>query len=159
LLRSARNDEQESRTPTNAVQQPPRLAARHAPVRARSPVGVPPRRLRSRPNATAQLQLTRFPGHGRSARPRWFERRHAFFAGITRAFLPQSSEFQLADRSSCRPDVSCRSRPGAEVTSPPRGNRPAPPAGVEPDGVLVRERDSQYVTKTGTVVKIASSLP
>jgi hypothetical protein len=32
------------------------------PLRARSPAGVPPRHLRQRPNATAQLQFTRFPG-------------------------------------------------------------------------------------------------
>ena len=32
-----------SGTPTNAVQQPPRLATRLAPCKARSPVGVPPR--------------------------------------------------------------------------------------------------------------------
>jgi hypothetical protein len=31
------------RTPTNAVYQPPHLAMRRAPCRARSPVGVPPR--------------------------------------------------------------------------------------------------------------------
>ena len=32
------------------------------PLRARSPAGVPPRHLRQRPNATAQLQFTRFLG-------------------------------------------------------------------------------------------------
>jgi hypothetical protein len=32
------------------------------PLRARSPAGVPPRHLRQRPNATAQLQFTHFLG-------------------------------------------------------------------------------------------------
>ena len=34
------------------------------PLRARSPAGVPPRHLRQRPNATAQLQFTHFLGRG-----------------------------------------------------------------------------------------------
>jgi len=73
LRRSAANppyeEKQESGTPTNAVQQPPRLAARHRPRGGGSPVGVPPRHLRQRPNATAQLQPRDFRGLGRRARP------------------------------------------------------------------------------------------
>ena len=40
-----------------------------APSGARSPLGVPPRHLRQRPNATAQLEPRDFPGLVRSARP------------------------------------------------------------------------------------------
>ena len=43
--------------------------ARHAPIRARSPLGVPPRHLRQRPNATAQLEPRDFLERVRSARP------------------------------------------------------------------------------------------
>ena len=109
-----RNDEKESGTPKGAVQQPPCLAARRGPCGSRSPLGVPPRHLRSRPNATAQLEPRDFPGQARSAQPRWFERSrashrtftqgrrpafHASLAGVTRALLSQSSEIAPAVRS------------------------------------------------------------
>jgi len=56
-------------------------------------------------------------------------------AGVTRAFQSPSSEHAPADRSSCRPDVSCRSRPGTAVTSrrprePHSLRRPCHPTGV-----------------------------
>ncbi len=45
-------------------------ASRHgARLAARSPLGVPPRHLRQRPNATAQLEPRDFPGTVRSVRP------------------------------------------------------------------------------------------
>jgi hypothetical protein len=137
MLRCARetSKKQESGTPTNAVQQPPRLTARHrphpyppprfTPSLARrgphfagegmggggSPVGVPPRHLRQRPNATAQLQPRDFRGLGRRARPDGSkDARVATFsartvrtahvtAGVTRAFLSPSSEIAPAVRS------------------------------------------------------------
>jgi hypothetical protein len=91
--------------------------------RARSPPGVPPRHLRRRPNATAQLQLTHFLG------------RNELGAGVTRALPSQCSGFYPAGRSSCRPGVLARSRPGAEVTSrrsrePHSPRPPESPAGV-----------------------------
>ena len=57
------------------------------PLRARSPAGVPPRHLRQRPNATAQLQFTRFLG------------RYSLGTGVTRSLPPQCSGFYPADRS------------------------------------------------------------
>ena len=66
------------------------IRARLALIAARSPDGVPPRYLRPRTNAAAQLQNalpgTRLP------------------AGVTRRPLSQSSD-KVADRSSCRPGV------------------------------------------------------
>ncbi len=47
------------------------------PLRGRSPLGVPPRRLRQRPNATAQLEPRDFLGTRSARPPRWFERRSA----------------------------------------------------------------------------------
>ena len=43
----------------------------------RSPLGVPPRHLRQRPNATAQLEPRDFLGTRSERPPRWFERRSA----------------------------------------------------------------------------------
>ena len=82
---------------------------------ARSPVGVPPRRLLRRANATAQLQI----------RASWdlVGRTIPMVRKIVRSqrALPAPScpspASVLADRSSCRPGVFSRSRPGAEVTS------------------------------------------
>ena len=54
----------------------------HERFRARSPIGVPPRRLRQRPNAAAQLQFTRFLG------------RDSIGAGVTRSLPSQYSEHQ-----------------------------------------------------------------
>ena len=105
---------------------------------ARSPVGVPPRRLLRRTNATAQLQIRaswdlvgpRDPKGSNNL----VRKTARCSAGVTRSFLSQSSEL-LADRSSCRPGVYPRSRPGAEVTSrrprePLSLRQPASPAGV-----------------------------
>ncbi len=73
----------------------------------------------------------RFLGPGRSARPRWFERSCTFFAGVTRSFLSQSSEFFTrrpvivpAGRILPKPPGSGGDEP------PPAGTAPAPPAGV-----------------------------
>jgi hypothetical protein len=59
-----------------------------------------------------------------------------------------------ADRSSCRPGVLPRSRPGAAVTShrprePHSPRQPASPAGVLYEGEMIRWN----VTKRGTIVK------
>ncbi len=100
---------------------------------ARSPVGVPPRRLLQRANATAQLQI----------RASWdlVGRTIPMVRKIVRSqralpapSCPSPASF-LADRSSCRPGVYPRSRPGAEVTSlhprePLSLRPPASPAGV-----------------------------
>ena len=48
-----------------------------ARLAARSPLGVPPRHLRQRPNATAQLEPRDFLGTRSERPPRWFERRSA----------------------------------------------------------------------------------
>jgi hypothetical protein len=89
------------------------------PLRARSPAGVPPRHLRQRPNATAQLQFTRFLG------------RNELGMGVTHPRPSQcSGRYEPAGRSSCRPGVLARSRPGAGVTAPPAGTALAPSAGV-----------------------------
>jgi hypothetical protein len=66
------------------------LRARLALIAARSPDGVPPRYLRPRTNAAAQLQNA-LPGT-------WLS------AGVSRRPLSQSSD-KVADRSSCRPGV------------------------------------------------------
>ena len=111
---------------------------REAWERARSPVGVPPRRLLRRPNATAQLQIRAswdlVGAHDPKGSNNRVRKTLRFSAGVTRSFLSQSSEL-LADRSSCRPGVYPRSRPGAEVTSrrprePLSLRQPASPAGV-----------------------------
>jgi len=66
------------------------IRARLALIAARSPDGVPPRHLRPRTNAAAQLQNA-LPGTRLSA-------------GVIRRPLSQSSD-KVADRSSCRPGV------------------------------------------------------
>ena len=55
-----------------------------------------------------------------------------------------------ADRSSCRPGVSTRSRPGAEVTSPHPREPHSLRQPVSPAGVLLRERDGTNVTTART---------
>ncbi len=80
-----------SRTPPGACLPMVRaIRARLALIAARSPDGVPPRYLRPRANAAAQLQNA-LPGT-------WLS------AGVTRRPLSQSSD-KVADRSSCRPGV------------------------------------------------------
>ncbi len=104
--------------------------AARPPRGGRSPVGVPPRRLRQRPNATAQLQ-PRASGDEVGPRSPDGSKDRALSQGLTRKRFPSraspralpapcsspSSELALADRSSCRPGVSCRSRPRTAVTS------------------------------------------
>ena len=79
------------------------IRARFALIAARSPDGVPPRHLRPRANAAAQLQNA-LPGTRLSA-------------GVIRRLLSQSSD-KVADRSSMPAGRFPVSRPGAEVTSP-----------------------------------------
>ena len=111
------------------------------PLRARSPAGVPPRHLRQRPNATAQLQFTRFLG------------RYEVGMGVTHPRPSQcSGRYEPAGRSSCRPGVLARSRPGAGVTAPPAGTALAPANRRHPTGVP-SGRDWPYVTERGTNVK------
>ena len=100
---------------------PPRVrgrteeGARRASSVTRSPVGVPPRRLRQRTNAAAQLQHA-LPGT-------W---RHQ---ALPEARLSQSSE-QLADRSWCRPGVLPEPPENGSDEPPPAGTALAPAAGV-----------------------------
>ena len=82
---------------------------------ARSPVGVPPRRLRQRTNAAAQLQHA-LPGT-------------RLLQALAASRLSQSSEL-LADRSWCRPGVFPEP-PGDGSDEPPSaGTALAPAAGV-----------------------------
>jgi hypothetical protein len=112
-----------SGTPTDAVFHVPYASgARGAPrkgwlaptlrYRARSPVGVPPRFLRQRPNATAQLQFTRFL------------RRNSLGTGVTRSLPSQCSRFPRG------PVVMPAGRFGPEP--PGSGGDEAPPAGTVP---------------------------
>ncbi len=77
---------------------------------------------------------TRFLGPGRSARSRWFERSCAAQRALPAPSCPSPAGCP-ADRSSCRPGVYPRSRPGAAVTSrrprePLSLRQPASPACV-----------------------------
>ncbi len=136
--------------PAGAARATEKSACADPPLRARSPVGVPPRHLRRRTNAPAQLQ---------NALPRtWSERTTPMvrkiariFAGVTRAFLSQSSDV-VADRSSCRPGVYPEPPGSGGDEPPPAGTAPAPPAGVtgcRPFG----ERESRFVPEVRTDVK------
>jgi hypothetical protein len=82
---------------------------------ARSPVGVPPRRLRQRTNAAAQLQHA-LPGT-------------RLLQALPEAGLSQSSEL-LADRSWCRPGVFPEPPGDGSDEPPPAGTALAPAAGV-----------------------------
>ena len=126
------------------------LRARRARSVARSPVGVPPRHLRRRANAPAQLQNA-LPGTWSERTTPMVRKIMRIFAGVTRAFLSQSSDV-VADRSSCRPGVYPEPPGSGGDEPPPAGTAPAPPAGVtgcRPFG----ERDSAYVAEAGTIVK------
>jgi hypothetical protein len=101
--------------PAGAVRATDGLACANPPLRARSPVGVPPRRLLQRTNAAAQLQNA-LPGTRRKM-------------GVTRFCLSQSSD-QVADRSSCRPGVFPEPPGSGGDEPPPAGTALAPPAGV-----------------------------
>jgi hypothetical protein len=97
--------------PSSPARERMKEGARHRPRGGGSPVGVPPRHLRQRPNATAQLQPRDFRGLGRRARPDGSKdarvatlvartvRTARVTAGVTRAFLSPSSEIAPADRS------------------------------------------------------------
>src|SRR6476661_149831 len=82
---------------------------------ARSPVGVPPRRLRQRTNAAAQLQNA-LPGT-------------RLLQALAASRLSQSSEL-LADRSWCRPGVFPEPPGDGSDEPPPAGTALAPAAGV-----------------------------
>ena len=94
------------------------------PLRARSPAGVPPRHLRQRPNATAQLQFTRFLG------------RNSVGAGVTRS-LPSQYSGRCSPQAGRRAGRAflTRSRPGAGLTTPPAGTALAPTDRRHPDGI------------------------
>ena len=112
---------------------------------ARSPLGVPPRHLRQRPNATAQLEPRDFPGQTRSARPDGSKdrahrntRREASRTGlpcVTRGRYPRLTV--PAQRDCTRSPVMMPS--GRVLPKPPesRGDepRPAGTALAPPDGV------------------------
>ena len=145
LDRARTTTNQEGETPTDACSFRPHLRMRPRALisfssacgeagRARSPVGVPPRRLRQRTNAAAQLQHA-LPGT-RSGRTIPMVRKTVrCFAGVTRAVLSQSSEL-LADRSSCRPGVKPEPPESASDEPPPAGTALAPAAGVTRIAVL-----------------------
>jgi hypothetical protein len=145
LDRTRTTTNQEGETPTDACSFRPHLRMRPRALisfssacgeagRARSPVGVPPRRLRQRTNAAAQLQHA-LPGT-RSGRTIPMVRKTVrCFAGVTRAVLSQSSEL-LADRSSCRPGVKPEPPESASDEPPPAGTALAPAAGVTRIAVL-----------------------
>ena len=100
-------------TPADAVFHDPHQRVRRARSVARSPAGVPPRRLLQRTNTAAQFQNA-LPGTQRKT-------------GVTRLYLSQSSD-QVADRSSCRPGVFPEP-PGSKGDKPsPAGTALAPPA-------------------------------
>ena len=81
VANAPRNDEKGKRNaerrscvtsaPCDAARPPPSSSPRAGEDTGggRSPLGVPPRHLRQRPNATAQLEPRDFPGQARSARP------------------------------------------------------------------------------------------
>ena len=139
---------------------PPLRGAR----RGRSPVGVPPRHLRQRPNATAQLQPRDFRGLGRRARPDGSK--DARFAthgrNSSRPTRHRGCYPRLpvpVQRDCTRSPVMMPSGrvlpkpPGSTGDEPmPAGTAPAPPPGGPPDGVLVRERGWGYVTEQRTFV-------
>ena len=88
-----------------------------------SPIGVPPRLLRQRPNATAQVQRA-LPGN------LLVQEKTRRQSGVTCIFAcPSPASFSQAGHRVCR--ASCRSRARAEVTNPQTaGTALAPPAGV-----------------------------
>src|ERR1700722_1009307 len=119
--RNERNKEKKgSGTPAGAcvVMRPHQADTARASSGTHSPSGVPPRHLRQRPNATAQLQLTHFLG------------RNEIGAGVTRSLPSQCSGFPRrpvvvpAGRITPEPPGSSGDEP------PPAGTALAPPAGV-----------------------------
>jgi hypothetical protein len=127
---------------------PPNLPRHTAGTEGGSPSGVPPRHLLQRPNATAQLQLTRFL------------RRISLGAGVTRSLPSQCSGFPrrpvLVPAGRMTPEP-----PGNGGDEPPSaGTALAPPAGVagwrplaERDGTVCnsnKDRCQQAVARTVT---------
>jgi hypothetical protein len=104
------------------------IRARLARSVARSPVGVPPRRLLQRTNAAAQLQNA-LPGTWSERTIPMVRKIVRFSTGVTRSFLSQSSD-QVADRSSCRPGVFPKPPGSGGDEPPPAGTALAPSAGV-----------------------------
>jgi hypothetical protein len=103
----------------------------------RSPVGVPPRRLRQRANAAAQLQHA-LPGT-------------RLLQALAASRLSQSSEL-LADRSWCRPGVKPEPPESGGDEPPPAGTALAPALGVTRRPSFT-ERDSRHtVSEIGTNV-------
>jgi hypothetical protein len=128
---------QGSGTPADAVFHDPHRRVRRARSVARSPVGVPPRRLLQRANTAAQFQNA-LPGT-------WH-----------RQALPDSEPVPV-QRPSRRPVIVPAGRfpkpPGCGGDEPPpAGTALAPPA-VSPASVLVRERDVALVFKHNSNVK------
>jgi len=104
------------------------IRARLARSVARSPVGVPPRRLLQRTNAAAQLQNA-LPGTWSERTIPMVRKIVRFSTGVTRSFLSQSSD-KVADRSSCRPGVFPKPPGSGGDEPPPAGTALAPSAGV-----------------------------
>ena len=104
------------------------------PLRARSPAGVPPRRLRQRPNATAQLQLTHFLGRSYGG------------MGVTHP-RPSRCSGRCSPQAGRRAGRAfpTRSRPGAGLTTPPAGTALAPTNRRHPAGVLLGECHRMYL--------------
>jgi hypothetical protein len=123
-IRATNQEKEGSGTPTDAMfhvrtsgcgSRHGELACANPPLRARSPVGVPPRRLLQRTNAAAQLQNA-LPGTRLDQALPDFD-------------LSQSSD-KVADRSSCRPGVFPEPPGSGGDEPPPAGTALAPPAGV-----------------------------
>jgi hypothetical protein len=117
---------------------------------ARSPVGVPPRRLRQRTNAAAQLQHA-LPGTWSACTVPMVRKTVRGSTGVTRSFLSQSSEL-LADRSSCRPGVLPEPPENGSDEPPPAGTALAPAAGVTRRPSCSGARFVAHVSETGTNV-------
>jgi hypothetical protein len=98
--------------------QPPRLRARRALSGARTPVGVPPRLLHRRTNATAQLQPC-FLGRG-------FDGRYP-----SSTYPSPARSAQTGHRAGRTVSEAARER----TANPPAGTAPAPPHGLPPVGV------------------------
>ncbi len=112
--------------------------------RARSPAGVPPRHLRQRPNATAQLQFTRFLGTGPLR-----DGCYPSPAAPVQRVLTRRPVVVPAGRFGPEP-------PEREGDSPTRGNRTRPLPPASPGSVLPGARfDSLSVSISGTNVKLS----
>jgi hypothetical protein len=125
---------------------PPRRRA----GRARSPVGVPPRRLRQRTNAAVRLQHA-LPGTRSGAQPRWFERPCAAARALPAPSCPSPASSSQTGHGAGR--AFCRSRPRAAVTSRrPREPHSPAAAGVTRLPSCSRARFATSVPETETIV-------